>query len=179
MAHVWKPLAVSIRPLYSRNNLVTQNPDRRGCSGLTPSYLGCLSKTEFVSEREEGVVALQPNFFKQIQSRYLHVQIPVILWQRQETTAALLTEEWYLALWYSVSSWWDELMDWSLMVDPLTYFSFKPVLHNLYNTILSMVLKEPLLLIGKRSPCRGNLSGWSITICQHHITVNTMCWLHC
>ena len=58
------------------------------------------------------------------------------------------------------------------------YFSFQPVLHNWCNNrpwyVLSscgmMHIKEPLLLIGKRSPCGGSrfhlsLSEWSFTIC--------------
>ena len=54
------------------------------------------------------------------------------------------------------------------------YFSFQPVLHNWCNkgyAICGMVLiKEPLLLIGKSSLCGGSgfpfsLSEWSLTIC--------------
>ena len=64
-------------------------------------------------------------------------------------------------------------------VDLLNYFSFQPVLHNwcnkdrgMYYSDCGMVdIKEPLLLIGKSSPCSGgsgfplSLSGWSSTIC--------------
>ena len=63
-------------------------------------------------------------------------------------------------------------------VDPLNYFSFQPVLHDWCNKgrgmcypVCGMVhIKEPLLLIGKSSPCGGSgfpflLSEWSITIC--------------
>ena len=63
-------------------------------------------------------------------------------------------------------------------VDPLSYFSFQPVLHNWCNkgrgmcyTVCGMVhIKEPLLLIDKSSLCAGNrfpfsLSQWSLTIC--------------
>ena len=63
-------------------------------------------------------------------------------------------------------------------VDPLSYFSFQPVLHDWYNKgrgmcypVCGMVhIKEPLLLIGKSSPCGGSgfplsLSEWSLTIC--------------
>ena len=47
------------------------------------------------------------------------------------------------------------------MVDPLSYFLFQPVLHNWCNKGCCMCypisgmmhIKEPLLLIGKRSPC--------------------------
>ena len=64
------------------------------------------------------------------------------------------------------------------MVDPLSYFSFQPVLHDWYNKTRGMCypvcgmlhIKEPLLLIGKSSPCGGSgfplsLSEWSFTIC--------------
>ena len=64
------------------------------------------------------------------------------------------------------------------MVDPLSYFSFKPVVHDWCNKgcgmcypLCGMVhIKEPLLLIGKSSLCGGSrfpfsLSEWSLTIC--------------
>ena len=53
-------------------------------------------------------------------------------------------------------------------------FSFHPVLHKghgMYYPVYGMVhIKEPLLLIGKNSPCGGSgfplsLSEWSFTIC--------------
>ena len=63
-------------------------------------------------------------------------------------------------------------------VDPLSYFSFQPVLHDWYNKgrgmcypVCGMVhIKEPLLLIGKSSQCGGSgfpfsLSELSLTIC--------------
>ena len=69
-------------------------------------------------------------------------------------------------------------LDWSFMVDPLCYFSFQPVLHDLcnkgcgmcYSVCWMMHIKEPLLLIRNSSPCGGSgfpllLSEWSITIC--------------
>ena len=62
-------------------------------------------------------------------------------------------------------------------VDPLSYFSFQPVLHNWCNKghgmcypVCGMVhIKEPLLLINKSSLCGGSgfpfsLSEWSLTI---------------
>ena len=68
--------------------------------------------------------------------------------------------------------------DQSFMVDPLSYFSFQPVLHDWCNKGCGMCypvcgmmhIKEPLLLIGKSSPCGGSgfplsLSEWSFTIC--------------
>ena len=64
------------------------------------------------------------------------------------------------------------------MVDTLSYFSFHPVLHNWCNegrgvchsACGMMHIQEPLLLIGKSSPCDGSgfllsLSEWSFTIC--------------
>ena len=63
-------------------------------------------------------------------------------------------------------------------VDPLSYFSFQPVLHDwcnkgrgMYYPVCGMVhIKEPLLLIDKSSLCGGSgfhfsLSEWSLTIC--------------
>ena len=59
-------------------------------------------------------------------------------------------------------------------VDPLSYFSFQPVLHDWYNKGCGMYypvcgmmhIKEPLLLIGKSSVYGGSgLSEWSFTIC--------------
>ena len=63
-------------------------------------------------------------------------------------------------------------------VDPLSYFSFQPVLHDWCNKgsgmcypVRGMVhIKEPLLLIDKSSLCGGSgfpfsLSEWSLTIC--------------
>ena len=65
------------------------------------------------------------------------------------------------------------------MVDPLTYFSFQAVLHDWCNKCRGMCypvcgvehIKEPLLLIGKSSPCGGSgftlsLSEWYFTICM-------------
>ena len=59
-------------------------------------------------------------------------------------------------------------------VDPWSYFSFQPVLHDWCNKgypVCGMVnIKEPLLLIGKSSLCGDSgfpfsLSEWSLTIC--------------
>ena len=63
-------------------------------------------------------------------------------------------------------------------VDPLSYFSFQPVLHDWCNKgcgmcyhVCGMVhINEPLLLIDKSSLCGGSgfpfsLSEWSLTIC--------------
>ena len=67
---------------------------------------------------------------------------------------------------------------WGVGVDPLSYFLFQPVIHDWCNKgrgmcypVCGMVhIKEPLLLIGKSSPCGGSgfpfsLSEWSLTIC--------------
>ena len=71
----------------------------------------------------------------------------------------------------------------SLMVDPLSYFSFQPVHNEWYNKghgmryhiCGRMHVKETLLLIERSSPCSGGSSGfplslsdsseWSVTIC--------------
>ena len=66
----------------------------------------------------------------------------------------------------------------SYAVDPLSYFSLQPVLHDWCNKghgmcypVCGMVhIKEPLLLIDKSSLCGGSrfsfsLSEWSLTIC--------------
>ena len=78
----------------------------------------------------------------------------------------------------SVRSWCDGSSGRSFMVDPLSYFSFQPVLHDwcnkgrgmCYPVCGMMHIKEPLLLIGKGSLCGGSgfpltLSEWSFTIC--------------
>ena len=69
-------------------------------------------------------------------------------------------------------------LDRSFMVDPLSYFSFKPVLQDwctkgcgICYPVYGMVhIKEPLLLIGKNIPCCDSrfpllLSEWSFIIC--------------
>ena len=78
----------------------------------------------------------------------------------------------------SIHSWCDGSSDRSFMVDPLSYFSFQPVLHDwcnkghgmCYPVCGTMHIKEPLLLIGKSSPCGSSgyflsLSEWSFNIC--------------
>ena len=75
-------------------------------------------------------------------------------------------------------SWCDGSSDRSFMVDPLSYFSFQPVLHDWSNKSCGMCypvcgmvhIKEPLLSIEK-SPCGSSgfplsLSEWSFTICM-------------
>ena len=82
-------------------------------------------------------------------------------------------------------TWWQErslMVRWVVgsilhRVDPLSYFSFQPVLNDWCNTghgmcypVCGMVhIKEPLLLIRKGSPCGGSglplsLSEWPFTI---------------
>ena len=64
------------------------------------------------------------------------------------------------------------------MVDPVSYFSFQPVIHDWCNKGCGMChplygmmrIKEQLLLIGKSRTCGGSrfplsLSEWSFTIC--------------
>ena len=73
-------------------------------------------------------------------------------------------------------------------IDPLIYFSFQPVLQDWYNKghgmcypICGMVhIKEPLLIIGKSSPCSDSgfllsPAEWSITICPTPYNRNQMC----
>ena len=88
----------------------------------------------------------------------------------------------------SLSAFLSDILERSLMVrwvvgsilhcvDPLSYFSFQPVLHDWCNKGCGMChpvcgvvhIKEPLLLIGKSSLCGGSrfpfsLSEWSLTI---------------
>ena len=62
-------------------------------------------------------------------------------------------------------------------VDPLSYFSFQPVLHNwcnkgsgMYYPACGMVhIKEPLLLIGKSIPCGS--SGFPLSLFESSITI--------
>ena len=60
------------------------------------------------------------------------------------------------------------------MVDPFSYFSFQPVRHDwcnkdrgIYHPVCWMVLiKYPLLLIGKSNPCSGG-SGFPLSLSGH------------
>ena len=60
----------------------------------------------------------------------------------------------------------------------LSYFSFQPVLHDWCNNgygmcypVCGMVyIKEPLLLIGKSSPCGG--SGFHLSLSEWFFTIN-------
>ena len=70
-----------------------------------------------------------------------------------------------------VRSWCDESSDRSFLLDPFSYFSFQPVLHDWCNKgrimcypvyVLSCHIKEPLLLIGKSSPRGG--SGFPLSL---------------
>ena len=92
--------------------------------------------------------------------------------------ALLIRRERDIAQWESVRSWCDGSSDRSFM-DPLSYFSFQPVLHDWCNKgrgmcypVCGMVhIKDPLLLIDKSSLCGGSgfhfsLSEWSLTICM-------------
>ena len=63
-------------------------------------------------------------------------------------------------------------------VDPLSYFSFQPVPHDWCNKGRGMChpvcgmmhIKEPLLLIGKSSPCGG--SGFSLSLYEWSFTIS-------
>ena len=74
------------------------------------------------------------------------------------------------------------------MVDPLSYFSFQPVLYNWCNNGSGMCypvcetvhIKEPYLLIGKSSPCASSgfplsLAEWSFTLCLTLMPTNRKC----
>ena len=64
------------------------------------------------------------------------------------------------------------------MVDPLNYFSFPPVLYDwsnkgrgmCYSVCVMMNIKEPLLLIGKSSPCSG--SGFPVSLSECSFTIS-------
>ena len=66
------------------------------------------------------------------------------------------------------------------MVDPLSYFSFQPVLHGWYNKGCGMCysvygivyIKEPLVLFRKSSPSDDWVSSLSLS---EYRTVNKMC----
>ena len=77
----------------------------------------------------------------------------------------------------NIHSWCNGLSDRSFMLDPVSYFSFQPVLHNWCNKGCGMCypvcgivhIKEPLL-IDKSSLCGGSgfplsLSVWFYIIC--------------
>ena len=63
-------------------------------------------------------------------------------------------------------------------VDLLSYFSFQPVLHDWCNTDRGMCnpvcgivhIKEPLLLIGKSSPCGGSTFPLTICVVLYHMS---------
>ena len=67
------------------------------------------------------------------------------------------------------------------MVDPLSYFSFQPVLHDWCNKGCGMCYPVcVMLLIRLSSLCGGSrfslsLSEWSLPYDRCHITVNKMC----
>ena len=80
--------------------------------------------------------------------------------------------------WYSVCSWCEWSSDRSIMVDPLRYFSFQPVFYDWCNRgrgmcypVCEMVhIKEPLVLIDKRSPCSGG-NGFPLTLSEWFFTI--------
>ena len=89
----------------------------------------------------------------------------------------------------SVLSWHYRSSDRSFIVDPLSYFSLQPVIHDWYNKghgmcypVCGMVyIKDPLLLIKKSSLCSGSsvfplsLSEWLFTICPRPYNHVKMC----
>ena len=80
----------------------------------------------------------------------------------------------------TVCSWCDGSLDRSFMVNPLSYFSFQPLLHDwcnkghgMYYFVCGMVhIKNYFLLTGKSSQCGGSVFPLSLS---DHITVNKMC----
>ena len=95
----------------------------------------------------------------------------------------ILFDIWFLII-YKIA---DGSLGRSFMVDPFSYISLQPVLHDWCNKghgmcypVNGMIhIKEPLLLIGKSSPCGGSgfplsLSEWSFTMFVA-ITINKMC----
>ena len=78
------------------------------------------------------------------------------------------------------------MVRWVIMMDPLRYFSFQTVLHDwcnkgrglCYHLCGVVHIKEPLLLIGKSSPCSGrsgfplSQSEWPLSYVWRHINVN-------
>ena len=88
----------------------------------------------------------------------------------------------------SVHSWCDGSSDRFFMVDPLSYFSFQPVLHDWCNKGRGMCypvcgimhIKQPLLLIKRAAMWRqrvSSLATWVVLyhMSWRHITVNKMC----
>ena len=83
----------------------------------------------------------------------------------------------------SVRSWRDGSSGRFFMVHPLRYFSFQPVLHDWCNKgrgmcypVCGMVhIKDPLLLIGKRSSCGGSGFPLSLSKCLTPYNRKQMC----
>ena len=102
-------------------------------------------------------------------------------WESRLIFAYVCEKEWDVNMYLrgkSVPSRCDGSSDRSSMVDPLSYFSFQPVLHDWYNKgcgmrypVCWMVhIKEPLLFVRKSIPCGGSgfpllISNWSFPIC--------------
>ena len=78
----------------------------------------------------------------------------------------------------SVCLWCGGSSDRSSMVDRLSYFLFQPVLHDWCNKCCGMCypvcvmvhIKEPLLLIGKSSPCGGSGFPLSLSVVLYHMS---------
>ena len=65
------------------------------------------------------------------------------------------------------------------MVDPLSYFSFQPVLHDGCPVCEMVYIKEPLVLIRKSSPCGSSMFTFTLSgplpYIRRHVTVNKKC----
>ena len=80
-----------------------------------------------------------------------------------------------------VAPWWERSLMVRWVVRSNLHFSFQPVLHDWHNKghgmcypVCGMVhIKEPLLLIGKSSPCGS--SGYPLSLSEWFFTINHMC----
>ena len=104
----------------------------------------------------------------------MNIMLPIVFWNM--TISVVLVSwcsQWFITK--DALAWW-ELMKHSVP-NPLSYFSFQPVLHDWCNKGRGMCyplcgmmhIKEPLLLIDKSSLCGGSgfpfsLSEWSLTM---------------
>ena len=98
--------------------------------------------------------------------------------EKHSSTVEDAHSTYWVSVHWCVRLWCHRSLDQSFMVDPLSYFSIQPVLHDwcnkghgMYYLVCGMVhINEPLLLIRKSSPCGGSgfplsQSEWSFTIC--------------
>ena len=132
------------------------------------------------------IVPLEENmFYLSFYTQYAVIRLMQLLeesYLRARWTLGL-TSSFNLAPW-PLHSWCDGSSDRSFMVDPLSYFSFQPVLPGWCNKGRGMCypfcgmmhIKQPLLLIGKINPCflSPYLNG-PLPYVWRHIIVNKMC----